>query len=97
MAFGFGLVNETRPKKEFWRIIRLYTTFLLLAKFIFNLAIMEPFVKSKTYVKVQGYGKLGFFDYPEIIDMLKYMSPEILIISLIMLNEIKLKLCGIYF
>jgi len=25
------------------------------------------------------------------------MSPEILIISLIMLNEIKLKLCGIYF
>lgn len=97
MAFGWGLTNETRPKKEYWRIIRLYTTFLLLAKFIFNMAIMEPVVKSDTYVQIQGYGKLGFFDYPSILDMLKYMSPEILIISLIMLNEIKLKLCGIYF
>jgi hypothetical protein len=41
--------------------------------------------------------KIGFFDYEGIFDMLKYMLPEILIITLIMLNEIKLKLCGIYF
>lgn len=52
MAFGWGMVNETRPKKEYWRIIRLYTTFLLLAKFIFNLAIMEPFIKTKTYIQI---------------------------------------------
>lgn len=97
MGFGWGLVNETRPKKEYWRIIRIYTTFLLLAKFIFNLAIMEPLIKSETYIQIQGYGKLGFFDYPRFLDMLKYMSPEIIIISLIMLNEIKLNLCGIYF
>lgn len=37
------------------------------------------------------------FDKPTISEMLVYMGPEILIICFIMLNEIKLKLCGIYF
>jgi hypothetical protein len=41
--------------------------------------------------------KIGLYDFPDLLDMLRYMSPEILIISFIMLNEIKLKLCGIYF
>jgi hypothetical protein len=52
MVFGFGLINEVRPQKEFWRTIRLYTTFLLLLKFIFNLAIMQPLFGSETYIKI---------------------------------------------
>jgi len=97
MVFGFGLINEVRPSKEFWRTIRLYTTFLLLLKFIFNLAIMQPLFGSDTYIKIQGFLKIGLFDKGTILEMLAYMSPEILIICFIMLNEIKLKLCGIYF
>jgi hypothetical protein len=40
MAFGFGLLEEKRPKKSFWNAVRIYTTFLLLIKFIFSLKIM---------------------------------------------------------
>lgn len=42
MVFGYGLINEVRPSKEFWRIIRIYTTVLIFFKFIFNLAVMQP-------------------------------------------------------
>ena len=41
MAFGFGLLEELRPKKSFWNAVRIYTTFLLLIKFIFSLKIMQ--------------------------------------------------------
>ena len=41
MAFGFGLLEEKRPKKSFWNAVRIYTTFLLLIKFIFSLKIMQ--------------------------------------------------------
>ena len=44
--FGFALIEETRPRKQFWVFIRVYTTFLLLLKFILNLSVMEAFLES---------------------------------------------------
>jgi hypothetical protein len=40
-VFGYALVEETRPGRRFWALIRDYTTFVLFIKFIFNLSIME--------------------------------------------------------
>ena len=44
-----------------------------------------------------GYLKLGFHDYDDVFDRFLYFSPEILITALIMLNEIRLKLYGLYY
>ena len=44
--FGYALIEETRPDKSFWAYIRIYTTFLLLFKFILNLSIMEKALES---------------------------------------------------
>ena len=41
MAFGYGMLEETRPGKQFWRIVRTYTTILLLIKFICTLKVMK--------------------------------------------------------
>jgi len=49
MVFGFGLVEEVRPKKEFWRIIRLYTTFVLIVKMFFNLSYLEEYTETEFY------------------------------------------------
>jgi len=43
-----------------------------------------------------AYIKPGVYNYTNILDLLLYMLPEILIMALIMLNEINLKLCGLY-
>jgi hypothetical protein len=98
MVFGFGLIEEVRPKKEFWRIIRLYTTFVLILKLTFNLKYCHSFFDQAIYKEViQGYLKLGLYDHDSLLQSLFYMMPEVLIVSFIMLNEIKLKLCGLYF
>lgn len=95
--FGFALIEETRPRKKFWTYIRVYTTFLLLLKFILNLSVMEKVLQTPAFNYYSGYMKLGIYDYPNLGDLLWYMIPEILIITFIMLNEIKLKLSGLYY
>lgn len=97
MVFGYALIEETRPKKEFWRGVRLYTTFILLFKFTLNLKIFDKLLETKEYVKISAYLKIGIYDYQSIPVLIMYMGPEILIICFIMLNEIKLKLLGLYF
>ena len=47
--FGYALIEETRPRKQFWVVIRVYTTFLLLLKFILNLSVMEAFLESPQF------------------------------------------------
>ena len=33
-AFGYGMLEEKRPSKRFWRLIQNYTIYLLFAKII---------------------------------------------------------------
>ena len=97
LVFGYALIEETRPRKEFWRFVRLYTTLILLFKFIFNLKMFDTTLESPSYIKLSAYLKIGLYDYHSIPRLILYMMPEILIICFIMLNEIKMKLLGLYF
>ena len=97
LVFGYALIEETRPKKQFWRFLRLYTTFVLLFKFIFNLRIFDEYLETPEFKHFTAYVKVGLYDYHGIWKLILYMMPEIMIISFIMLNEIKLKLLGLYF
>jgi hypothetical protein len=58
---------------------------------------MESILESPQFSYYSGYMKLGIYDYGDLSDLVWYMIPEILIITFIMLNEIKLKLSGLYY
>jgi hypothetical protein len=46
-VFGYALLEETRPRRWFWRYILYYTIFLLLLKFTWNLTILEYFTSAQ--------------------------------------------------
>jgi len=95
-VFGYAMLEETRPHSTYWNTVRTYTTILLFFKFICNLAILEPIIESKSFKTTTTYLKVGLYDYTNMWHIIMYMAPEILIICMIMLNEIKLKLIGLY-
>jgi hypothetical protein len=51
MVFGYAMLEETRPRKEFWEIVRVYTICILFFKFVGNLSILEPFFGSDAFIK----------------------------------------------
>jgi len=45
--FGYALLEETRPRREYWTFVRVYTTIILLAKFVWNLSIWSALPKHQ--------------------------------------------------
>jgi hypothetical protein len=90
-------LEETRPRKEFWDLVRRYTTAILFFKFLMNLSIFEELMGGKSFQFYTGLLKIGIYDYESMLKLTIYMMPEILIMCFIMLNEIKLKLLGLFF
>jgi hypothetical protein len=68
----------------------------MVVKFIFNLSVFSTLLNSEGFLYVRSLLKLGIYDYDTLLDLTLYMIPEILIIVFIMLNDIKLKLIGLY-
>jgi hypothetical protein len=67
-------------------------------KFIFRLEWFNEILFSKNY-SIKYYlelSKIGLVDTKSFGEFMGYIVPELLIISFIMLNEIKLKLLGLY-
>ena len=62
-----------------------------------NLSIFGNFLETDEFQEFTAYAKLGVYDYSDIPSLLIYMLPEMLIIMFIMLNEIHLKLIGLYY
>mmetsp|Transcript_34734 Transcript_34734/g.53330 ORF Transcript_34734/g.53330 Transcript_34734/m.53330 type:complete len:182 (-) Transcript_34734:3043-3588(-) len=96
-VFGYALLEETRPRKEFWDYVRLYTVCILFFKFTLNLSVFGPLFDSETFQMYLSLFKVGIYDYDDLGQLILYMSPEILIVVFIMLNEIQLKLLGLYY
>ena len=93
--FGYALLEESRPSKTYWKFIQMYTVLIILLKFALTLDIFGSYInKNKVLL---GYIKLGFHKYSDILDRFLYFSPEILILTLLMLNEVRLKLYGLYY
>lgn len=95
--FGFALMEETRPRKEYWNFIYKYTISLLTLKIVINLAVLQFLVENKYFLIFNSYAKIGIYNYPHLYDTILYMLPEILILALCILNEIKLRLLGLYY
>ena len=86
--FGYALIEETRPRKEYWVFMRNYTSGLVFIKFVANLSIMDRLLQNETFLMVQQYLKIGLYDKKGLYEILKYMSPEIFILTFLMLNDI---------
>lgn len=93
--FGFALLEETRPRTQYWLFIRSYTTFVLLLKFLFNLSIIDAY--QEQFERVDGWIHSGFKNYSSLLHITLYMLPELLIMILLMWNDIVLRLNGLYY
>ena len=96
-VFGYALLEEARPHRRYWEIVRSYTVCILIFKFILNLSVFNRALHSEAFNAYSAYVKIGIYEYDNLKDLTLYMMPEILIITFIMLNEIKLKLLGLYY
>jgi hypothetical protein len=61
------------------------------------LSVLGNILDSDSFKNVNGYMKIGIYNHKTIDKILIYMLPEILIISLCALNEIHLRLIGMYY
>jgi hypothetical protein len=95
-VFGFAILEEKRPKKSFWIMVRKYTVCLLIFKFILNLTMFDSLLNSPSFNQFSARIKIGIYNFNNIGDLVVYMIPEILILCGIMLHEIKLQLLGLY-
>lgn len=93
--FGFALLEETRPRKQYWTFIRIYTTLILLLKFLFNLSIIDAF--QDDFERIDGWIHSGFKNYDSLLYITLYMVPELLILILLMCNDVILRLNGLYY
>lgn len=69
----------------------------MMFKLFLNLSLFDKILRSDKFNSVSSYLKIGIYEYSHPIDLIMYMMPEIFIICFIMLNEIKLKLLGLYY
>ena len=68
MAFGRGMLEETRPRKEFWDTVRSYNIFLLVVKLVLGIELVQEYLQilsaesgeGDKIQRVLGYLKIGF-------------------------------------
>ena len=61
--FGYALLEETRPRKEYWNFIFNYTIVLLSAKIVINLSCLDGMLDSYYFQKFNSYAKIGIYNY----------------------------------
>lgn len=66
-------------------------------KLTMNLSILKDALQSPDFVLLNSYIKIGIYNYESLRNRIIYLLPEILLIALFMLNEIHLRLLGLYY
>ena len=95
--FAYAMLEENRPRIWYWHYIRVYTTVMLMVKFFFNLSVFSPYLEDDNLLYYLGFIRLGLVNYDDPKDLIYYMLPEVSILVMIMLNEIHLKLIGLFY
>lgn len=96
-VFGYALLEEGRPGKEFWRVIKIYVIVILFLKFIINLDFLnEDKELVNTYTDISNYALFGLWRVEGIFHLFVYILPEIIILSAIMGQSYYETLIGLY-
>ena len=96
-VFGYAMLEETRPSKAFFHNFIYYTMALLFVKFTWNLSLMESVSDSTLFMSLDGYLRMGLYDYDDLFKLTMYMLPELVIVALLMSNEIFMRLSGLHY
>ena len=89
-VFGYALLEESRPRKDFWNFMYKYTFVLIFLKFTWNLGILEEALTNPEFNKNYFVGMSGLRVYNRFWDLYNYFIPEFFIIYFIFMNKIKL-------
>lgn len=57
--FGYALIEESRPKKEYWDFIRVYTLIILFIKMVANLSWLDSVMDTPTFQYYHGLLRIG--------------------------------------
>lgn len=57
--FGYALIEESRPKKEYWDFIRVYTLIILFIKMVANLSWLDSVMDTPTFKYYHGLLRIG--------------------------------------
>lgn len=95
--FGYAMLEETRPRKEFWNFVLQYTRVLLVVKFLWNLSVVEKISGSDWMRATEGSMRIGLHDLKSTLELTLYLLPELLIVATLQLNEIMLRLLGLHY
>jgi len=87
-VFGYALLEETRPGKDFWRFMLTYSLSVLLLEYIVNLNIVHTTLEDTTLPFVDGFLKFGLHHLEQTKDLVWHMLPEMLIVTSILCHEI---------
>ena len=79
-VFGYALMEEGRPKNQFWNIMSIYTIFVLSLKFLAQLDIWYAIGMESVYYQANSYMILGVDRVDGILELALYVLPEFLVL-----------------
>jgi hypothetical protein len=101
----FGIIQYPRPSKLFWKILMIYTTFLIFIKFIIQLNMwgMLKYTKgvivffdesNEKYISYLGIKKIANHDF---YLFLSYIIPDFVVLLLLIINQAILIRKGLWY
>ena len=101
----FGIIQYPRPSKLFWKILMIYTTFLIFIKFIIQLNMWEMLKYTKTvigffdesnekYISYLGIKKIANHDFYLFIS---YIILDFIVLLLLIINQAILIRKGLWY
>ena len=101
----FGIVQYPRPSKVFWKILMVYTTFVIVLKFIIQLNFWEFDFYTKDIAKYFDESNekyISFLGLKKIVDhdfflFMAFIFPDFFILLLLIINQIVLTRRGLWY
>ena len=104
-ALIFGIIQYPRPSKLFWKILMVYTTFIIFLKFLIQLNMWEMFDFTKNaiiyfdelnekYISYLGLKKISNHDF---LLFMAYTIPDFFVLLLLIINQSLLIRKGLWY
>ena len=101
----FGIIQYPRPSKVFWKILMIYTTFVIFLKFFIQLNFWELDVNAKNISKYFDESNEKYISYlglKKIVDhdfylFMSFILPDFSILILLIINQIILTRKGLWY
>jgi hypothetical protein len=101
----FGIIQYPRPSKLFWKILMVYTTFIIILKYLIQLNIWEMFDITKNaivyfdesnekYISYLGLNKISNHDF---LLFMAYTIPDFFVLLILIINQIILIRKGLWY